>query len=426
MAHPNLMAILLCLGVAFIAIKAIEFSRIWRRDMERQEELAVVPLVPVDATPSTDTMLRMVLNHEALLVHHVLNDSLSGRPGQVAQATGAFAKAISQVTGEFNRFFSTEGLYRVVLPAGSTAKDLVPAVGGGFRGMVKAAGSTRISGHATLLPAAGIGATVAAGPLIATVALATVSEMFAQHQQNKKLESIQKAVQSIQTRMSDEDRAVLVTAEQQVQKVTGYLLDRASIPKISSAPAAFGDLNTLANRWGERLVRWTETVQQYSHKDCVYGPELMLALTGEKEHAEQAFENMVAQTYEALALRARVVVLEKVAAESENQNRSLPHVEAALRAELSDIAAQQTQLTELIDDLSAMPLDSSKLPVHVAGRGMINTRTSFARLSKALHSTPSALPILDQFDRMILDAAPTSDGLSIITPEENTVSTPEA
>ena len=385
--------------------------------MEYQEELAVVPLVPVDATPSTDTMLRMVLNHEALLVHHVLNDSLSGRPGQVAQATGAFAKAISQVTGEFNRSFSTEGLYRVVLPAGSTAKDLVPAVGGGFRGMVRAAGSTRISGHATLLPVAGIGATVAVGPLIATVALATVSEMLAQHQQNKKLESIQKAVQSIQTRMSD---------EQQVQKVTGYLLDRASIPKISSAPAAFGDLNTLANRWGERLVRWTETVQQYSHKDRVYGPELMLALTGEKEHAEQALENMVAQTYEALALRARVVVLEKVAAESENQNRSLPHVEAALRAELSDIAAQQTQLTELIDDLSAMPLDSSRLPVHVAGRGMINTRTSFARLSKALHSTPSALPILDQFDRMILDAAPTSDGLSIITPEENTVSTPEA
>ena len=292
--------------------------------------------------------------------------------------------------------------------------------------MVRAAGSTRISGHATLLPVAGIGATVAVGPLIATVALATVSEMLAQHQQNKKLESIQKAVQSIQTRMSDEDRAVLVTAEQQVQKVTGYLLDRASIPKISSAPAAFGDLNTLANRWGERLVRWTETVQQYSHKDCVYGPELMLALTGEKEHAEQALENMVAQTYEALALRARVVVLEKVAAESENQNRSLPHVEAALRAELSDIAAQQTQLTELIDDLSAMPLNSFKMPVHVTGRGMINTRTSFARLSKALHSTPSALPILDQFDRMILDAAPTSDGLSIITPEENTVSTPEA
>ena len=95
--------------------------------MEYQEELAVVPLVPVDATPSTDTMLRMVLNHEALLVHHVLNDSLSGRPGQVAQATGAFAKAISQVTGEFNRSFSTEGLYRVVLPAGSTAKDLVPS-----------------------------------------------------------------------------------------------------------------------------------------------------------------------------------------------------------------------------------------------------------------------------------------------------------
>ena len=74
--------------------------------MEYQEELAVVPLVPVDATPSTDTMLRMVLNHEALLVHHVLNDSLSGRPGQVAQATGAFAKAISRVTGEFNRSFN--------------------------------------------------------------------------------------------------------------------------------------------------------------------------------------------------------------------------------------------------------------------------------------------------------------------------------
>ena len=259
----------------------------------------------------------------------------SGRPGQVAQATGAFAKAISQATGEFNRSFSTEGLYRVVLPAGSTAKDLVPAVG--------VADSEAWSGqlaHAHFrsryfASSCGYWSNSSSGTVDRDCSSGNSFEMLAQHQQNKKLESIQKAVQSIQTRMSDEDRAVLVTAEQQVQKVTGYLLDRASIPKISSAPAAFGDLNTLANRWGERLVRWTETVQQYSHKDRVYGPELMLALTGEKEHAEQALENMVAQTYEALALRARVVVLEKVAAESENQNRSLPHVEAALRAELS-------------------------------------------------------------------------------------------
>ena len=382
------------------------------------EEAVVVPLVPTTSEPSTEAMLRMLLNREALVISRASVPARSVPSGLVAQSTGAFARAISQAAGQLGRSSgSTEGLYRVIMPTGSVARDLVPAVGGGFRGIVRAAGSAKIAGQVRLVPAAaGVGATVAAGPLIATVGLAVAGEMLAQHQMNKKLDGIKNALADIQNQANDHERSVLSTAAQQTRKVAGYLLDQAHIPPISSAAHAFGELDTLTNSYIDRLDRWLNVAEKYAGAERVYAPELLTALVGKRDDPTREFERIVAHTYEALALRARVVVLEKVAAEFSNPDRSVPHVEGVLRDELAGITQRQSQLVALLDDLSVMQLDSSKAPVAFAGKATLGTRTSFSRLARALHTTPDGLPVLTDSDQTVLELAPASGGLSVVTP----------
>ncbi len=382
------------------------------------EEAIVVPLIPLSAEPSSEVMLRMLLNREALLIHRVESPTTASPSGLVAQTSGAFAKAIGQAVGQAGRAASTEGLYRVILPTGAVARDLVPAVGGGVRGIVRAAGSTKIAGHARLVPAAaGAGATLAAGPLIATVGLAVAGEMLAQHQMNKKLDAIEGAVTDLRVRMDEQERSVLTTASQQTHKVATYLLDQAQIPSISSAAHAFGDLDTLTNACISRLDQWSAIAAKYQRGDRVYGPDLMRDLVGKRENQAQEFEQRVLQTYEALALRARVVVLEKIAAEFSNADRSLPHVENVLREELTTLADRQTQLVSLLDNLNVLQIDASKVPIRIAGKHTLGARTTFGRLARALHSAPDSLPLLTESDQTVLELAPVKDGLSVISPD---------
>jgi hypothetical protein len=383
-----------------------------------EEEAVVVPLIPLESEPSTETMLRMLLNREALVITRAAKPAESTSTGMVAPASGAFAKAISQAIGQAGRAASNDGLYTVILPSGSVARDLVPAVGGGFRGIARAAGSTKIAGHVRLVPAAaaGTGATVAAGPLIATVSLAVAGEMLAQYQMNKKLDAIKNAVAGIQFRMDEDERSVLMTAEQQAGRVAGYLLDQAVVPHISSVSHAFGELDNLTNKYIRRLDRWLEVAEKHQGSDRVYGPALMKELVDNRDNPVREFEQMVTQTYQALALRARVVVLEKIAAEFSNADRPLPHVEKVLRDQLSGLAKRQEQLVGLLDDLNVLQIDSSKVPVAFAGKGTLEARTSFGRLARALHSTPDSLPLLTESDQSVLELAPSAEGLDVMAP----------
>lgn len=384
-----------------------------------QDTAVVVPLVPLDSEPTTEVLLRSLLNREAVLVSYGETTSTAGgHTGAIAETSGAFAKALSQATQQLGRT-STTGLYRVVLPTGSTVRNLVPAVGGGFRGLVRGAGSAKIVGHARLIPAAaGVGATVAAGPLIATVGLAMVGDMLAQHQLYKKLDLIKSVVDRLHERMDEQERSVISTATQQSEKVAAYLLDRAQIPAISSASQAFGDLDRLTNTYIGRLDHWLQVVHDYQQSGHVYGPELMNRLVNKRDNQTAAFELMIAQTYEALGIKARVSVLEKVAAEFTNPNQSLSHIENRLNLELNEIAQRQSQLVNLLDDLSVLPIDSSKVPVRFAGKGTLNTKIGFARLARALHSSPNSLPVLNESDQTILELKPVSKGLSVVKPVE--------
>lgn len=327
--------------------------------------------------------------------------------------------------GKASKTASSDDLYRVILPNGSVAQDLVHAVGGGFRGIVRSGTSSKITGQVRLVPAAaGAGATVAAGPLIATVGLAIAGEMLAQHQMNSKLDAIQSVLGDIQSHIEDGERSILSTAAGQVRKVAGYLLDRAEIPQISSASHAFGELDSLANRYIEQLDRWSEVVRADAHADRVYARELLTDLVGKKENPVHAFELLITQTYEALALKSRILVLENTAADLKNPDHSLSNVHAVLHDDLTEVAQRQEQLATLLDDLSALQIDSSKVPVpiagHLAGKGAQSARTSFIRLARAVHSAPAGIPVLTDSDQTVLDLEPGKHGLTVLAPQEDT------
>ncbi|MFA4840648.1 MAG: hypothetical protein WC580_02955 [Agrococcus sp.] len=108
-------------------------------------------------------------------------------------------------------------------------------------------------------------------------------------------------------------------------------------------------------------------------------------------------------------------MLEKIAAEFSNPGRSLPHVEHALRVELAGLADRQGQLIELLQDLNALQIDG-RLPHPIAVNRAFSARSSFGRLSKALHFAPDALPLLTEADQTVLELAPTDKGLSVVTP----------
>lgn len=63
--------------------------------MNFEDDAVVVPLVPFETEPSTETMLRLLLNREALVITRVEPSTKNVPSGMVAQSSGVFAKAVS-------------------------------------------------------------------------------------------------------------------------------------------------------------------------------------------------------------------------------------------------------------------------------------------------------------------------------------------
>ncbi|WP_085347251.1 hypothetical protein [Bifidobacterium adolescentis] len=188
---------------------------------------------------------------------------------------------------------------------------------------------------------------------------------------------------------------------------------------MSTAPYAFGKLEELFVLYGERLDKWSDIAEHYSKQSHVNSSDLLKELTNSSENSLYDFECAVEQTYQTFALRARIILLEKVAAEQNNASRSLAHVETILRSELDSIAQRQEQLVHTLESLSFLPVGAAKFPVEMSGKKTSALRSSFFKLTCALHSQPAALPVLDNSDHAILELAPNKQGLEIINPQKS-------
>ena len=63
------------------------------------EEAVLVPLVPVHGELSAEEMLRMIINQDGFIIRRSLGKLSELDSGMIAQSSGAFAQAISRVTG---------------------------------------------------------------------------------------------------------------------------------------------------------------------------------------------------------------------------------------------------------------------------------------------------------------------------------------
>ena len=78
------------------------------------EEAVVVPLVPLNAEVSTETLLRMLLDREALVISRVSGSASQAPSGMIAQTSGAFARAIGEAVSQMGCLASNDGLCRVI------------------------------------------------------------------------------------------------------------------------------------------------------------------------------------------------------------------------------------------------------------------------------------------------------------------------
>jgi len=159
---------------------------------------AVVPVSNSD-TASTDPWQLLAQGEGIRIDWSPWTGATTGRQwGPTLTATSAFARQLGAVTERAGAGAGAAGktLFRLELPTGQTVQNLVPAVGGGFRGLLRAPGSPGIVGQARLIPVSGaaVGAgagAVTLGPLVGIMALSVGVEMLARREQDLKLKATQ-------------------------------------------------------------------------------------------------------------------------------------------------------------------------------------------------------------------------------------------
>ena len=323
------------------------------------ERAGPVPLNAAEVDESPDNLLRAFASGQGLRLRQLLEPH---QPRVRPDPLGATSPVVNALKGAAEQFGQrTAGnLFRVELPAGQTIENLVPAVGGGFRGITRAADGTQIAGHARLLPAtAGTAGALAAGPAIGLLALSAASQMLAQKQMNAKLDAIHNDVKELRDLQREKEAAVLPITEKMIKDVSHYLLDRVTLPKALAADSTFGRFLEFHEIRRSRLAKWEEVADRFDRRadadGDVDGAELMAKLS-KSDSSGMGFGREVEETYQAFALMARLSVIRRIEVAVSHPDADLRNVDSLVAADLDQIADDQARLTEVVGRLSGLPL----------------------------------------------------------------------
>lgn len=232
--------------------------------MTELDGAAVLPTGP-SAIEAVDPHALLAAGEGVLVTRRATEASVGAPWGPALAGTSGLARSLSEVVQRAGagRVLQSGMLCRVEVPAGQTMRDLVPAIGGGFRGMTR--GATGITSHARLTPvtgaAAGAGAAVALGPLIGLLAVGVGAEMLARHQQEQQLKNIERVAEALLKREKQQDAAVLRTSEDTIRAASAALLDKIKVPDAVGLSAAANNLYNLRNRAVGWLESWEEGIR---------------------------------------------------------------------------------------------------------------------------------------------------------------------
>jgi hypothetical protein len=314
-------------------------------------------------------------------------------------------------------------LFRVELPAGQVLQNLVPAVGGGFRGMTRAAGSPGFTGHARLFPvgaaAVGTGTAVALGPAIGIVALTVGAEMLAQHQLRAKLDAIDAGVKGISRHLEQQLDANLATADGALRAATAALLDQLEVPEAVGLGAAINELRQVKNLALGWLAKWERVAEALENKGgAVDFDDFRNALGSVAIGGWDSVPSNMVLLYRALALDSRACVVSLAQATVRHPNGTFEHFEGVISESLKANADAQERLANLLWSLTTTRLSAGLSSIKPSNwRQLGSVHSLVARLTRAITAVPDAPSLLTPENRLLVEAVRRPDGqLAILQP----------
>jgi hypothetical protein len=342
--------------------------------------------------------------------------------GAPLSATSSLARHLTTVVQNAGTKLPSTGetLVRIQLPAGQTIADLIPAVGGGLRGMTRAAGSSKIAAHARLFPVGGVaggaaGGVAAAplGPLLAVIALSVGAEMLATHQLHAKLDGIKEVVDRLEHHEVDKIVAALDSAESVLQDSMAALLDKLDVPEaigLGSTANSVKEIKALALNW---LRKWERVADRFDGGQRVDIEDLKDELAKTAIGGFDAFGTLVQLAYRALAVDSRVHVVAMAEATLQRPGESFEHFERSIQRRLVDNSVDLERVARLVRRLASM-----RLTVNVARidkRNELSTvQARLVRLAFALGDAPSLPPMLTPDQRLSIEAVRRADGTILV------------
>ena len=386
---------------------------------------AVVPvsgaLTPAGSASEVPDPWRMLAEGSGMLVAWEPAPQGVARWGTPLTASSGLARQLMTVVERAGSKLPTTGetLFRLELPAGQTVSNLIPAVGGGYRGMTRLAGSTKIANQAKLLPVGGAaaGTAVALGPLLGIVALSVGAEMLANHQTEAKLEAIKQVVERLENHQLNELIAALDSADHVLEDSMAALLDRLEVPEAVGLGTTAGrvkEIKALTLNWTKQ---WEKDVGEFaSRPGGVHYEDIEEALGRVGVGGFPAFGLQVQLAYRALALDSRTHIVAMAEATMGRPEETVEHFHATVQRRLADNADHFERLATLLWQLA-----STRLTVGVARVDRRNRPAELqwrmVRVARALTEAPSPPPMLTADHHLVLEAVRRSDGtVTVLAP----------
>lgn len=297
-------------------------------------------------------------------------------------------------------------------PPGQTVSNLIPAVGGGFRATTRVAGSAKIAGQAKLLPVAGgaAGVAVALGPLLGIVALSVGADMLASHQQEAKLEAIQKTVTRLENLELNKLIAALDAAEHILSDSMAALLDKLQVPEavgLGPTAARVKEIKALTANW---LRSWEALVERFTTDnrgvafDDVQDELGKIGIGG-----FDAFGTQVLLAYRALALDSRTHIVAMSEATMTRGEETVEHFHASVQRRLAENADLFERLTKALWGLASIRVTVPMGRPDQRNKGT-ELQSRLVRLARVMADTPSPPPLLTADQRLIVEAVKHADG----------------
>jgi hypothetical protein len=331
--------------------------------------------------------------------------------GPTVHATSEFARCFlaartaagGAVTG------GGDALFRLELPTGQALSDLVPAVGGGLRGLVRGADG-RFAGQVRLMPAAAGVSGVAAGIALGVGALAVGAQMYYQAQLTATLAQIRRSGATVEQHLLHEMTARVDAAEEALVRATALLLDRADAPLAAGLDSAQGSLSEAKHIALQWLEGWEKAVTDLSP-----GPQgrpwagLKKVLdTG--PGGREGFAARVVLLRRALGVDALWQLMSRSQAALSQPENPLEHFTAQVSDHLQMITGFQERLGEVVWSLAEHPVYTSVTSLPAEWRSAARTHRELITVARALTTPSYSVPLLSRHGFQVLEGVQRADG----------------